>query len=85
MRQAWRPMLPKTPPMPKVKPPREETRWIETEMGFDAIAWVCEQCEFTTQFECDGPEEHEYNFCPRCGRKITEFVKYRDPLEEVEE
>lgn len=59
----------------------ETTRWGEEKIGYDDLVWVCERCEFTTQFGCDGPEEHEYNFCPRCGRRITEYVKHKDPLD----
>jgi uncharacterized paraquat-inducible protein A len=60
----------------------QRTRWIEESIDYDGLVWVCEQCDFTTQFDCDGPEEHEYNFCPRCGRKITEYIKYIDPFDE---
>lgn len=62
----------------------ESTRWVEEKIGYDTLVWICEECEFTTQFECDGPEENNYNFCPQCGRKIDEYVDYRDPLDEEE-
>lgn len=63
----------------------ESTRWVEKKIGYDTLVWICEECEFTTQFECDGPEENNYNFCPQCGRKIAEYVPYRDPLDEEDE
>ena len=50
--------------------------WIERDLG-DRYIWACEKCECTFWAG--------YYFCPHCGRRIAEFVKYRDPLEEVEE
>jgi len=53
------------------------TRWIEESVGYDALAWECETCGWMTQLD-GSPEEHDYNFCPRCGRKITEFVPHKE-------
>ena len=59
------------------------TRYIETEIGHCGYAWVCEQCEDTRCFDYDLPEDCDFNFCPKCGRKITEFVKHTEPEDEV--
>ena len=53
------------------------TRWIEESVGYDALAWECETCDWMTQLD-GSPEEHGYHFCPQCGRRIVEFVPYRD-------
>ena len=57
------------------------TRFIEKEMGDCGMAWECEQCEDTRCFEGFHPKECDFNFCPGCGRRITEFVDYVEPEE----
>ena len=56
---------------------KDTTRYIETEMGFydDDIAWVCEKCKDARWFDYPLPEDLDFNFCPKCGRRIMEFVK----------
>jgi|SRR5690554_117973 len=71
-----RPTLPTVPPMPEVKPPREETRYIETDMGDCSFAWVCEQCGDARCFDYPLTDDKDFHFCPKCGRKIIEFVEY---------
>ena len=60
------------------------TVWTEETAGREALAWVCIECDYTIQFTNDGPEENGFLHCPKCGSRIVEFIKYKDPLEEVE-
>lgn len=62
---------------------RETTRYIEKDMnGYSDMAWECEVCEDARIFEEFHPSECDFNYCPKCGRKITEFVKYVPESEE---
>jgi len=54
------------------------TRYVEQDLGHCSFAWVCEQCDDTRCFDYPLPEDIDFNFCPKCGRKITEFVKYQE-------
>ena len=54
---------------------RNITRYVETDMGWDHYAWVCEQCEDARIFDYILPEDRDFTFCPKCGLRITEFVK----------
>ena len=42
------------------------TVWIEQDN--DHGVWKCAACE------ADGPEENGFNYCPYCGRYITQHV-----------
>ncbi len=50
------------------------TIWISTKEENYSI-WECQNCKVAWQFEYDGPEENELNYCPKCGMKITEFIR----------
>lgn len=64
----------------------QRTRWIEEDLGHCCYAWVCKECDLTWTFNEGGPEENGVKYCPGCGRKIAEYVPYKDPLDEwVEE
>ena len=52
-----------------------ETRFIETDMGWDNYAWVCERCEDARIFDYILPDEKDFNFCPKCGRRVVEFIR----------
>lgn len=61
----------------------DTTRFIEKDMnGSGDMAWECEQCEDARQFEEFHPSVCDFNYCPKCGRKIIEFVGYVEPGEE---
>jgi len=51
----------------------ETTRWTLDSYG-DGI-WSCEKCDLEWCFTDGEPEENKVNYCPVCGRKITEFVR----------
>lgn len=63
----------------------ETTRWICDENPWDGEVWRCEKCGLEWVFEEEGPAESEVAFCPCCGRKIIEFVPWKDLLLEEEE
>lgn len=48
------------------------TVWIEQDN--DHGVWKCAACDELHQFEADGPEENGFNYCPYCGRYITQHV-----------
>lgn len=58
-----------------------ETTWIEDDWQY----WECKKCNGSWVFnEYGPPAENDYHYCPKCGRKITEFVKFRHPWEDEE-
>ena len=61
------------------------TRLIETKPGYDGSAWECENCGELWGFECEGPQENKYNYCPNCGVKFDEYVSYVDEEDEESE
>lgn len=48
------------------------TRWIAQE---DGAFWECSNCKLGWFFDSGTPEENELNYCPKCGCKVTEFVR----------
>ena len=65
----------------------QTTRYIEKvsiiyadELTFKSNKWwECEKCEEKLYMSGHKPW---FKFCPMCGRKITEFVRYQEPEEE---
>ncbi len=59
------------------------TKYIEKKISeWRDTTWICEQCECSWVLEYHLRENSEMNFCPGCGRKITEFVDYVEEEEE---
>lgn len=59
----------------------QTTRYIENDMNsMGDMAWSCEQCKDARIFNEFHPRQCDFNFCPTCGRKITEFVDYVEDL-----
>ena len=48
------------------------TVWIEKDQEHDV--WQCIECGHLHKFEADGPEENAFDYCPCCGRCITQNV-----------
>ena len=48
------------------------TVWIEKDA--ENNVWQCMECGYLHQFEADGPEENAFDYCPYCGRCITQNV-----------
>jgi len=61
------------------------TKLIETKPDYDGSAWECENCGELWEFECEGPQENKYNYCPNCGVKFDEYVSYVDEEDEESE
>ena len=38
-------------------------------------SWECQNCWLNWVFTNDGPKENEVEYCPKCGRKISEFKR----------
>ena len=55
----------------------EYIRFIETEITYDSLVWVCEECNEPWILMDGTPQENEYNYCPKCGRKIIEYVQFQ--------
>jgi NAD-dependent SIR2 family protein deacetylase len=54
------------------------TRLIEVNMGCwgEDLAWECEQCKESWVYIEGLPKDTNVNYCPACGKKITEYVGY---------
>ncbi len=48
------------------------TVWVEKDA--ENNVWQCMECGCLHQFEADGPEENAFDYCPYCGRCITQNV-----------
>ncbi len=59
-----------------------DTRLIETAVHFEYYAWECETCKGLWVFDGENPKEHNYNYCPKCGRKIVEYVEWTEEEED---
>ena len=53
-----------------------DTRFIEVDMYHGDMAWECEECKAVWVYSDGTPNECNVNYCPNCGRKITEYVEY---------
>lgn len=58
----------------------QTTRFTESSYS-DYATWNCEGCGEEYIFGDYHPSESGMNFCPNCGRKITEFVNLPEPEE----
>ncbi len=54
------------------------TRWTQDR---SCEYWECESCKVAWTFEYDPSEDGEMNYCPKCGRKIVEFVHFEEEWE----
>ena len=52
---------------------KPDCHWTQDEDGI----WQT-SCKMERVFDCDGPEENQCNFCPKCGGKLTE-VELQEP------
>lgn len=44
----------------------------------DWIVYQCSNCKMDWVFEDDEPKDSEFNYCPKCGAKITEVVELEE-------
>lgn len=45
----------------------------------DMDYWECSECEGTMCFDEGTPKDHDYSYCPHCGRKIAREIRdYED-------
>ena len=44
----------------------------------DWIVYQCSNCKMDWVFEEDEPKDSEFNYCPKCGAKITEVVELEE-------
>lgn len=52
---------------------KETAIWSEDE---NCEMWECSECKTAWTFPADGPEENGMKYCPVCGRRIVEFIRY---------
>jgi hypothetical protein len=52
----------------------EETVWTE---HYEGESWECSKCGAEWCFTDSGPVENGMKFCPKCGRKIAEVVRWK--------
>jgi len=48
----------------------------EYKESYDFSYWLCTNCRTSRVFEHCHPMHDEYNYCPKCGYKITTFSNY---------
>lgn len=56
--------------------PNDTTTYRQVQPDFDDYAWECttDDCDALLHFELLGPVENKVQFCPQCGRYITDVV-----------
>lgn len=47
-------------------------RWIEEDMFDGDVAYRCSECNELFLLEIGTPKDNEYNYCPKCGAKLSE-------------
>jgi hypothetical protein len=58
--------------------------WIEEfEVGYGD--WSCNNCGVLWTFEYPPNEDENFNFCPKCGLRILNFIGYKNLDEDNEE
>lgn len=55
-----------------------ETIWTEDEYEY---TWTCSGCGGCWVFE-DQPTDNDFNYCPKCGRRIVEFMPRKEASDE---
>ena len=46
--------------------------WIEEDMFDGDVAYRCSECNELFWIESGTPKDNEYNFCPKCGKRLVE-------------
>lgn len=46
--------------------------WIAEDMFDGDVAYRCSECNELFWIESGTPKDNEYNFCPKCGKKLVE-------------
>ena len=46
--------------------------WITEDMFDGDVAYRCSECNELFWIECGTPKDNEYNFCPKCGKRLVE-------------
>lgn len=44
----------------------------------DYVVYECSSCKEDWCYEDGTPQDNEYNFCPKCGAKITEVIELEE-------
>lgn len=50
---------------------------------YDCIVYECSNCKEEWCYEDGTPADNSYNYCPKCGAKITEVIELEE--EQMEE
>ena len=58
--------------VPPVTPEPKMGRWIEEDMYDGDVAYRCSECKELFWIESGTPKDNEYNFCPKCGKRLIE-------------
>lgn len=59
--------------LPSVRPQEPKTgHWIEEDVFDGDVAYRCSECNELFWLESGTPKDNEYNFCPKCGKKLVE-------------
>ena len=56
--------------MPSAEP--KTGHWIEEDMFDGDVAYRCSECNELFWLESGTPKDNEYNFCPKCGKRLIE-------------
>lgn len=58
--------------LPSVTPQLKTGHWIEEDMFDGDVAYRCSECNELFWIEDGTPKDNEYNFCPKCGKRLVE-------------
>lgn len=56
----------------------EKKECIFTRQNEDYVVYECSNCKEDWCYEDGTPKENEYNYCPKCGAKITEVIELEE-------
>lgn len=52
--------------------------WIEEDIFDGDVAYRCSECNELFWIESGTPKDNEYNFCPKCGKRLVEPQEISD-------
>lgn len=58
--------------LPSVNPQAKTGHWIAEDMFDGNLAYRCSECSELFWIESGTPKDNEYNFCPKCGKRLVE-------------
>lgn len=74
----WKELMKAIDSIPPVQPEQKTGHWITEDMFDGDVAYRCSECNESFGLECGTPKDNEYNFCPKCGKRLVESQESKE-------